>query len=690
VEALASRSEALPRVLAAAAEELARAERIRGALYAITQTSSAAEDLPAFYAAIHRIVGTLMNAGNFFIALHDRPKGRITFPYFADEHDQSPGEIPFGRGLTTRVILSGEELHATEEDWERLEKQFGIVPVGTAPVDWLGVPLKTRGAAFGALVVQSYDPNRRFTPAEFELLTFVSRHVAVALERRRAEDALREIAEQYRLLFDKNPHPTWVTELGTGRFLAVNEAAVALYGWEKDELLGMVAGDLAAPGAPAHAEAASGEGTPARHRRKDGSLIDVELTSHPLVFEGHRAELVMAIDVTHRLSLEEQLRQSQKMDAVGKLAGGIAHDFNNVLTTVLGYTELLLSQLPPEAPAREALLEIRSAGERAAALTKRLLAFSRKQVLEPQTLDLNGVVSESGNLLRRLIGEDIELVIDAEPGVGTVRADPGQIEQVLMNLVLNARDAMPGGGRIVVETRAVDGSAPPEGRPALPAGRWVSLVVRDTGVGMDDDTRRQAFEPFFTTKPKGKGTGLGLAVVYGIARQAGGDVWAESVPGKGSAFHVLLPVAEGVREEPPAPAEAPSITGGRESILVVEDDEKIRGLMSSVLSSAGYRVHAAKDGEEALEFARRYPGRLHLVLTDVVMPRLNGRELVERLLPERPEVQVLYTSGYTDDALSARDIVDAGAELLRKPFTPTELLARVRLALGARRASRSR
>jgi PAS domain S-box-containing protein len=381
---------------------------------------------------------------------------------------------------------------------------------------------------------------------------------------------------------------------------------------------------------------------------------------------------------------EEQLRQAQKMEAVGRLAGGIAHDFNNLLTVITGRSELLLRRLPPDDPVRRDLEQIKKTADRAATLTKQLLAFSRKQMLQPKVLDLNGIVAGVAQMLQRLIGEDIDLVTLLDPNLGAVLVDPAQIEQIILNLAVNARDAMPQGGRLSIETANIDlGAGFAAANPGASAGPYVLLQVSDTGSGMNPDVQAHIFEPFFTTKDVGKGTGLGLATVYGIVKQHDGCITVESAPGAGATFRVYLKRAD----EAAAPAEpslaATRVPQGSETILLVEDEDGLRELAREILTAGGYKVLVAAGPGDALGVARRHGGPIHLLLTDVVMPQMSGRELVERLAPEQPEMKVLYMSGYAADAIVRRGVLDPGTVLLQKPFSPDALTRKVREVLSA-------
>jgi PAS domain S-box-containing protein len=423
------------------------------------------------------------------------------------------------------------------------------------------------------------------------------------------------------------------------------------------------------------------------NRRKDGTLFETEaVVSSVRDDEGVLVNYVAAMhDVTHERRMEEELRQAQKMEIAGRLAGGVAHDFNNVLTIITGHSQLLLARLAADAPERHDVEQIEDGARRAAALTRQLLIFSRKQDLAPSVLNLNEIVEPMDKMLRRLIGEDVELRTTLGPRLHRVKADPGQIEQVVMNLAVNARDAMPRGGRLVIETANVDldetyAADHLDVRP----GAYVMIAVTDTGAGMTEETRAHIFEPFFTTKGPDKGTGLGLSTVYGIVKQSDGHIDVQSAPGQGATFRVYLPRVD---ETPLAPAPAPkpaALLGGSETILLVEDEDGLRDLAADVLQMHGYTVLAARDGDEALGIGERHHGRIDLLMTDVVMPHVGGHELARRLLERRPDVRVLYMSGYTDDAILRDRLNDAEVAMLCKPFTPNSLARTVREVLDGR------
>ena len=400
---------------------------------------------------------------------------------------------------------------------------------------------------------------------------------------------------------------------------------------------------------------------------------------------GEDAEVVgVWVDVTERRQLEEQFRQAQKMEAVGRLAGGVAHDFNNLLTAITGYSDLLLMDLDPQDERRQDVAEIKRAAVAAADLTRQLLAFSRRQVLAPRIIDLNAVVSGAQKLLGRLIGEDVTVETRLDPALASVRADPGQMEQVLMNLAVNARDAMPNGGRLTIETAnvMVDTEFAPE-RPGPAAGPHVLMAVSDTGIGMDEATKARIFEPFFTTKEIGKGTGLGLATVYGIVKQSDGFIWVYSEPGKGSTFKIYLPRVDGPPESLETGERPARSLRGTETIMVAEDTAAVRAVVRDVLERHGYTVVEAATGREAAQLAGRRPGGIDLLVTDVVMPELSGRDLVRELRTVKPDLKVLYMSGYTDDAVLRQGMLEPGAAFIQKPFRPDDLARRIRDLLDA-------
>ena len=513
---------------------------------------------------------------------------------------------------------------------------------------------------------------------------------------KRAERALLESEHRYHALFESAGDA--ILLIKDDRYIDCNRKALDMFGGNAEQVVGQSchflsplrqrSGELSEK-AGTEKIALAMEGKIQRYdwqyRRLDGAILDVEVTLNRVDLGGEYHLLAIVKDLTERKRLQEQLWQSQKMEAVGRLAGGVAHDFNNLLTVINGYSEILL--LSPDG-ATPALLEygreIKAAAEKATVLTRQLLAFSRRQVLAPKVLDLNQLISNLERMLKRLIGEDIQLVTELQPGLGRVKADPGQIEQVIVNLVVNSRDAMPRGGRLTISTHDVvlGQTLAPFSFPISP-GPYIQVSVIDTGVGMDAETQAHLFEPFFTTKELGKGTGLGLATVYGIIKQSGGYIWADSRPGEGTRLEVYLPRTDESLSEEEAKVSPGELSGGVETILVVEDEAGVRALIERGLSKLGYRVLLAGTGEEALVISSSYDGRIHLLLTDVVMPGMSGVDVAHRLLSGRPEMRILYMSGYTNDAMLRRGVQTAGTPFIQKPFTMQSLGHKLRSILDS-------
>jgi two-component system cell cycle sensor histidine kinase/response regulator CckA len=519
-------------------------------------------------------------------------------------------------------------------------------------------------------------------------------------ERKGIEEALRESEEKFRQMYDEAP--VGYHELDReGRIIRVNRTELEILGYTAEELLGrhvwkfVVEEEITRQVIMAKitGDVSFRETFERTYRRKNGTTLPVLIEDRTIrdkkgriigirsmiedISERRRAEEVLQ-------KSEEQLRQWQRVEAIGRLAGGVAHDFNNLLMTIKGRSELLLGELDPRDPRHEEVEEIRKAAERATSLTRQLLAFGRRQVLQPQVLDLNEVVANMDRMLQRLIGEDIQLLTILDPELWSVKVDPGQFEQVIMNLAVNARDAMPGGGKLTIETANVVLDEDYARRHvSVKPGPCVMLAVTDNGIGMDKEVQSHLFEPFFTTKEKGEGTGLGLSTVYGIIKQSGGNIWAYSEPGQGTTFKVYLPrVEEAVKKY--TPRTAPTVLpGGSETVLLVEDEEAVRTIVSKILKNKGYTVLEAHHGNEALRICEHYDGPIQLMVTDVVMPQMSGRELAERLMLLRPEIRVLFMSGYPDNALVHHGVLGASTAFLQKPFTLNALEYKIRELLDA-------
>jgi PAS domain S-box-containing protein len=675
-------------------------ESLQRATQRISEAALATSTLQELFAAIHQIVGELMPAKNFYIALCDPGCETIRFPYFVDERDEPPQSKKPGRGLTEYVLRTGQPLLGTPEVFENLVLRGEVEPLGAPSLDWLGVPLVAQDQTIGVLAVQSYTEGVRYGEVELNILRFVSTQIALAIERKAGEDAVRESRATFQVFIDAIPEPALLLDVDA-RVVATNRAMAQRMGSAPSDLVGRYVYDLL----PAEVAAARKREVDAVIRTRQGATFEDTARGrsyinyvYPVLDPGGEVTrvAVFALDITDRKlaeeaqrELQEQLRQSQKMEEVGRLAGGVAHDFNNLLTAILSYVDLLLPSIE-DPSAREDADEIRKAALRAADLTRQLLAFSRRQVLQPKLLDLNAIVLETEKLLGRLIGEHVVLRTKLASDLGVVRADPGQLEQVIVNLAVNARDAMARGGTLTIETVNADAAEVRDHEQGEVApGRYVALRVSDTGSGMDAETRKRLFEPFFTTKQLGKGTGLGLATVYGIVKQSGGFIWVDSEPGKGATFTIHLPQAEA--DAVPAGQTAPrrEALRGDETILLVEDDDAVRDLGRRILAGHGYRVMVAPDGAAALRLAAAHDGPVHLLLTDIVMPGMNGRELAEQLGATRPGMALLCMSGYTDDTIVQHGVLTSDIQLLQKPFTPEALLARVREVLDAGGTPRS-
>jgi two-component system cell cycle sensor histidine kinase/response regulator CckA len=594
--------------------------------------------------------------------------------------------------MTRRVLSEGSQLILRETS-ELAD--VGLMPFGTGrrSASLMFVPIRHGERIAGVMSVQSYTP-QAYDCGDLDLLETLADHCGGALERLRVEAALRESQAQLARTESFALVMTAHVSLD-GRWLKVPPTLCALLGTSEAELLGAPVSAVTHPDHVAEDEAerrrlAAGEVRSSdlelRLLRRDGRPVWADLNRSVVQDAAGRPLYLLTYlrDVTDRRTLEEQLRQAQKMEAVGQLAGGIAHDFNNLLTAIIGNGELLLRDLEISDPRRLDLLEINRAAHRAATLTRQLLAFSRKQVLQPRLLNLNQVVAELSAMLRRVIGEHVELRLDLDPGLGLVLADPGQMEQVITNLAVNGRDAMSSGGCLTIRTLTLDGSHVPRTGPddGDLLGPHVALVVSDNGVGMDERTRARLFEPFFTTKELGRGTGLGLATVYGIVRQSGGHIRVHTRLHEGSTFTVYLPRAEGPPHAEDESAGAAEEPGGAGSVLVVEDEEAVRTLVCRVLRAKGYRVLEAASADLALAILGGTTGSIDLLLTDVVMPGMSGPVLAQRLLSRHPSLRVLYISGYAEEAVERQGALPAGGDLLEKPFTADQLARRVRAAMA--------
>jgi PAS domain S-box-containing protein len=729
-----------------------RLELERQVVFDITQGAISTADIDDLFKHIHTSISKVLYAENCFVALHDPETDLLHYDFWVDQHDRAPQPRPVGLGFSSYVLQTGRPILLTEEITAEMVAAGIVQQSGTSSPSWLGVPLRTASRIIGVLAVQHYSLKDAYTETDLQFLDSVGSQIAMAIERKRSEQALVEANK--RALADYESLVERIAALGrtlgTARelkiiFRALRDFAVVsapceglvislydrekesrriVYCWTDGEELdssngtevpvrdGMIgraiksgavvidndyraalAGNPTAVALGSHVDRASDRSALAAPMTVMGrtvGCVEVQCLRVGAFENGHATAMRMAANlaanaienvvlIEREQEKEEQLRQAQKMESIGTLAGGIAHDFNNLMTAVTGYSDLALRGSLDDS-LRGKIEQIKKAGERAATLTRQLLAFSRKQMLQPEVLDLNVVVNGLITMLPRLIGEHIVVSLKLSSSLGRIKADPGQIEQVLINLAVNGRDAMPQGGCLMIETRNVHLSAPiSKVGSTIEPGHYVLLSVSDNGTGMDAEIQAQIFEPFFTTKGVGKGTGLGLSTVYGIVKQSGGNVWVYSEPGNGTAFKIYLPRVDEV-ENAEIALPAPAASRGNETILLVEDEEQVRNLSKEILEAYGYSVLVAQDGSAGLSLGKEFPGRIDLVLTDVIMPQMGGKELADHLKSVRPESKVLFMSGFTDGAIT-HHVSDDGVFFLQKPFSTEGLATKVREVL---------
>ena len=587
-------------------------------------------------------------------------------------------------GYTTEDFLEGVSIFnvIAPDDWNKVKENIKKIVKG----ENIGVQEYTMMRKDGSTFPAYIHTNRILHDTKPVGLRGILIDVT---DRKNAEKALRESEKKYETLVEKGNDGIIVIQEGILVF--VNSKMVEMIEYNKEELLGKSFSDFIALSfmsivAERYKRRLSGEKVPENHYieliTKSGSTLHVEANGSLIEYDNKIVDLVIVRNITERKRLENQLLQAQKMESIGRLAGGIAHDFNNMLTAIMGNAELALMSMSQDNPIYNDIIEIKTTTERAANLTRQLLAFSRRQIIEPRVLNLNEVILDMNKMLRRLIGENIELVTIPHESLWLVKIDPSQIEQVLTNIIINARDAMPGGGKLIIETANVMlDEEYAESHPDIVIGNYVLLAISDTGVGMDTETLTQIFEPFFTTKEKGKGTGLGLATCYGIIKQNDGYINAYSELGHGTTFKIYLPaVPEGTQETNTTSIDTNQLRG-TETILVVEDEPSVRQVITRNLSKYGYSVLETANGEDALRLVDEFKSAIQLILTDVVMPRMGGKALVERLKKKLPNIKVLFMSGYTDNSIVHLGIVDPGIEFIQKPFYSGDLLKKVRYVL---------
>jgi two-component system cell cycle sensor histidine kinase/response regulator CckA len=701
-----------------------RAEAEGRAILDVIRSVNVTDNLDDLLKFIHESLKGILYAENCFVALHDPNTDLIHFEYWVDKFDSCPPPRPLGAGFTSHVLRTGQVMSLTSELKEELYSSGTVTRIGTGSASWLGVPLRTPSRTIGVLVVQHYEIDNVYSQHDIDFLTSIGGQIALAIERKQGERALHEANQ--RAIKDYDELLQRITALaesfGTARdlhtichalhqFAQVSASCKGMLVSTYDSTTGASAvvfkagNKLSAQLSESHSRCLATAKVTVAH--KPDSLIETALIV-PMLIKGvvvGAVEIQNTGDVTFKQSSitamkmaaglaasaienvrllqiereqEEELRQSHKMEAIGKLAGGIAHDFNNLLTAITGYSDMSLRRLQLGDPVRRNLEEIQRASARATSLTRQLLAFSRKQILQAKVFDLNTVVTEMDKLLRRLIGANIELKTVLGTDLGHIHADPGQIEQVLMNLVVNARDASLDYGEITVETANVDLESGPEGGTR----QYVMLSVSDNGSGIDETTRKRIFDPFFTTKEVGKGTGLGLSTVYGVVEQSNGKIEVLSEVGKGSKFMIYLPRVE-KQQISSQEVKNDLVPSGNETILIAEDEPLVRSMTRNILELSGYKVLEAENGLAAVKLCQSYDGPLHLLLTDVVMPQMGGPRLCEEITRMRPEIKTLFMSGYTDSSVVHEGVLQERMPFLQKPFTPDALARKVRRVLDS-------
>ena len=660
--------------------ERKQAERIQTATYRIAAAVSTTDNLYDLYRAIHEIVGELMPAQNFYIAVLDDGSGLLSFPYFVDEHDRTPVPRAAGMGLTEYVIRTGEPLLASPEVFQEMVDGGLVETLGTQSLDWLGVPLSTSGQTRGALVVQSYSEGVRFRREHYEILAFVSTQIAMAIERKRSEEAVRESGALLHTVFESMPFELWVC--GTdGRYVMQNPTSVARWGNQVGKLPSETGIDPAVLQLwkENNTRAFNGEiVTGERQYNEGGRIIHVYNVITPIRQDGAvRGIMGMNMDITDRKNLEQQLLQSQKLESLGTLAGGIAHDFNNILGIIMGHASLLKEVTGNPAKLGRSAAAIEKAAIRGAALVRQILTLARKTSVMIEQVNLNEIASELGRMIEETFPRSIAITLDLASDLPSVDGDRTQLHQTLLNLCVNARDAMPSGGSLSITTERIRDRGQGGDR-----GWFARLTVADTGSGMDETTKRRIFEPFFTTKEPGRGTGLGLSVVYGIVESHGGFISVDSAPGEGTRFTLDFPLPHSAAVNDPATRVAEvSRTGGTETLLVVEDEEMLSELLKASLDALGYTVITAPNGDQALSIYESLGEEIAVVISDLGLPGMSGRDLFLKIRALRPEARVVIATGYLDPGTRTELLALGAKGFIQKPYLPDEVALAVRAAL---------
>ena len=671
-----------------------KTEKVQHAVYKIAQAAGSARGIRELCGSIHLIVAEIMEAKNFYVALFDRKEEILSFPYFADEFDPPAAPKKLKRGLTEYVLRTGTSLLATEARFNELIERGEAELIGKPSAVWLGVPLVIEGNVIGVMAVQHYEDPAAYGPQELEILEYVSSQIAHAIDRKRADEALVSQTAYFQRLFEDSPSGIALMDT-RDCIVSVNRSFQEMFGFAGPEIRGRNINDIIVP--PELLEEARSLSTTSQRgtavsretvrRRRDGSDVDVHITGYPILIEGkHVGVYGMYENISERKILEGQILHAQKMESIGTLAGGIAHDFNNLLAIILGHLSLM--EHGPADPARNALsmAAITKAAERAAGVVRQLLTFARKDEGCRESVRLNDVVREIRKFLDETLPKNIAITTDLAEGLPSVVADATQIHQVLLNICVNARDAMPHGGTLAITTRTAPYEEVKNRFPLADAGSYAEIRASDTGTGMDETTRRRIFEPFFSTKGPGRGTGLGMAVVFGIVESHRGFIHVDSRPGEGSTFSIYLPVMPAAIEsaEPDTVEACPAGGGaGTETILIVEDEEELSELLRSTLEEAGYTVLAEADGSGALETFRNHRNEIALVISDVGLPRMSGDQVYIAMKAIDPSVRAILASGYMEPELRADALRSGVRAFMQKPYEMRKVLTEVRQILDA-------
>jgi two-component system, cell cycle sensor histidine kinase and response regulator CckA len=670
-----------------------KTEKVQHAVYRIAQAAGSASGIQELCRSVHGIVAEIMEARNFYVALYDGKEEVLSFPYFEDEFDPPAAPKKLSRGLTEYILRTGRSLLCTGEKFAGLIASGEAELIGKPSAIWLGVPLNVEDRTIGAMVVQHYTDPRAYGEREQEILEYVSSQIARAIDRKRAEEALVSQTAYFQRLFEDAPAGIALMDT-SDCVVSVNRSFQEMFGYASGEIRGLNINDIIVPpqlrgearqlsAASQHGDVVSKESV---RRRRDGTNVDVHITGYPILIEGKRVGVYgMYENISARKVLEAQVLQAQKMQSIGTLAGGIAHDFNNILAIILGHLSLMERTAHDPVKRSTSIRAITKAAERAAGVVRQLLTFARKNEGCMEPVRLNDVVRELLKFLDETLPKNISITTDLAVGLPAVVADATQIHRVLLNLCVNARDAMPHGGTLSIATRAASLEAVRARFPLADAPGYIEIRTGDTGTGMDETTRRRIFEPFFTTKEPGRGTGLGMAVVFGIVESHHGFIYVESRPGEGSMFTIYIPVSAVPLPGDESSDAIPSAPGaGTETILIVEDEEALSDLLEATLASAGYRVLKTSDGLAALEEFRAHRSEISLVISDVGLPKMSGDQAYTAMREVDPGVRTILASGYMEPDTKA-EVLDAGVRaFLQKPYEMHTVLAEVRRVLDSR------